>query len=86
MYTLARTRHGRARIGHNQDMGREDRDTHEDETSELRVAQERREDEEKRLAEEESTEAGTKTHERRAAKAAYLKQKLAERERAERER
>lgn len=55
------------------------------ETQELKREQARREAEEKtRLAESEEP-AEARQHERRGDKAAYLKEKLAERERAERE-
>lgn len=56
-----------------------------DETRELRREQALRETRERELAEKDPTEAGTQTHDRRAAKAEYLKQKLAERERSERD-
>jgi hypothetical protein len=55
-------------------------------TQELRRVQERRETEElKRVADSEEP-AEARQHERRSDKAAYLKEKLAERERAERDR
>jgi hypothetical protein len=54
-------------------------------TEEMRIVQREREESERRLAEEDPTDAGTATHDRRADKAAYLKEKLAERERSERE-
>ena len=66
----------------------ESEDRREDEshqTKEMRLQQADREAQEREMAEEDPTEAGTKTHERRAAKAEYLKQKLAEREKSERE-
>ncbi len=53
-------------------------------TQELRIQQAERESHERRLAEDEPTEPGTATHERRADKAAYLKAKLAERAESER--
>ena len=54
-------------------------------TEELLTEQAERERAERRQAEEEPTDAGTATHDRRADKAAYLKEKLAERARSERE-
>jgi hypothetical protein len=54
-------------------------------TQELRLEQQQREAEEKRLAEEDPTEEGTGQHDARRAKAAYLRAKLEERARAERE-
>ena len=59
--------------------------TDEPTTGELRLEQEKREREEERLLEEADEPAGARQHERRSEKAAYLKEKLAERERAERE-
>lgn len=56
-----------------------------EQTREMRIVQSNREARERELADEDPTEAGTQTHERRADKAEYLKQKLAERERSERE-
>ena len=55
-------------------------------TQELRIAQLRREEAERRAAEDtgEITEEDTGTHEARASKAAYLRQKLEERAEAER--
>ena len=53
-------------------------------TQEMRIHQAERETAERRLAEEEPTEPGTATHDRRADKAAYLKEKLAERAESER--
>ena len=61
------------------------RDEEVHQTQEMRLDQAGREARERELADEDSTEAGTQTHERRAAKAEYLKQKLAEREKSERE-
>ena len=55
------------------------------ETEEMKVQQGDRETAERVMAEDDPTEAGTATHERRADKAADLKEKLAERERSERE-
>jgi hypothetical protein len=52
-------------------------------TRELRQQQELRETEERRLLDESELPDEAKQHERRSQKAAYLKQKLAERERAE---
>jgi hypothetical protein len=54
-------------------------------TEELRVRQARREEEERRQADDEPTMDGTEKHARRADKADYLRQKLEERARAERE-
>ena len=54
-------------------------------TEELRRGQEERETAEHRLAEQSELPDETAQHERRAAKSAYLKQKLEERERSERE-
>jgi len=54
-------------------------------TSELHRIQAREETREHELAERDETSAGTAQHERRAAKHAYLKQKLEERARSERE-
>jgi hypothetical protein len=54
-------------------------------TQELRIRQARREEEERRQADEEPTDDGTEKHARRADKADYLKRKLEERARAERE-
>ena len=58
---------------------------HVDETEDLRSEQERKLAEEKRRAREAESEEDTKTHERRAEKSEYLREKLAERERSERE-
>jgi hypothetical protein len=54
-------------------------------TQELRIRQAQREEQERRQAEEEPTDDGTEKHARRADKADYLKRKLEERARAERE-
>jgi hypothetical protein len=54
-------------------------------TGELRQTQEHKVTEERELAERASEPAEERQHERRADKAAYLKEKLAERERAERD-
>jgi hypothetical protein len=54
-------------------------------TQELRIRQSRREERERRQAEEEPTMDGTEKHARRADKADYLKKKLEERARSERE-
>jgi len=54
-------------------------------TQELRIRQARRHEQERRRAEEEPTEEGTEKHARRADKADYLRRKLEERARAERE-
>ena len=53
-------------------------------TQEMRIQQADRERAERRLAEDEPTDPGTATHDRRADKAAYLKEKLAERAESER--
>lgn len=53
-------------------------------TQELRVTQLRREQAEREIAANESDE-GSEKHERRAERAAYLREKLEERARAERE-
>ncbi len=54
------------------------------ETQELRLTQLRRERAERDAAVEEETDEGVEKHARRADKAAYLKEKLAERAEAER--
>jgi hypothetical protein len=54
-------------------------------TQELRALQDTRASEERRRAIEAEEPAEERTHERRAAKADYLRKKLAERERAEQE-
>jgi hypothetical protein len=54
-------------------------------TQELRIRQSERQREESRQAEEEPSEEGTEKHARRAEKADYLRRKLEERARAERE-
>ena len=54
------------------------------ETQELRLAQLKRERAERESAVDEPTEEGVEKHVRRADKAAYLKEKLAERAEAER--
>jgi hypothetical protein len=54
-------------------------------TQELRVRQVRREEEERRQADEDPTLDGTEKHARRADKADYLRRKLEERARSERE-
>jgi len=54
------------------------------ETQELELAQLRRETAEREAEDEEPTPDGTEKHGRRAEKAAYLRQKLEEREEAER--
>jgi hypothetical protein len=54
-------------------------------TQELRIRQAQREEEERRQAEEDPTMDGTEKHARRADKADYLRRKLEERARAERE-
>jgi hypothetical protein len=62
-----------------------DRETDEPSTGELRREQERREAEEERLIDEAEEPAEADQHARRSDKAAYLKEKLAERERSERD-
>lgn len=62
-----------------------DRERDKRDTTELRRKQAARETEEERLADDAERDEETKQHERRRDKASYLKQKLAERERAERE-
>jgi hypothetical protein len=54
-------------------------------TEELRIAQIKREQEERDRAQHGVTEEDTDQHERRADKASYLREKLEERARAERE-
>ena len=54
-------------------------------TGELRQTQEHKITEERKLADDASEPAEERQHSRRADKAAYLKEKLAERERAERD-
>lgn len=54
-------------------------------TRELRIQQERRESEEREMRDESELPDEALQHERRSEKAAYLKKKLAERERAERQ-
>jgi hypothetical protein len=54
-------------------------------TEELKIQQRKRELEERERAAEADTDEGTGSHQRRADKAAYLREKLEERERAERE-
>jgi len=53
-------------------------------TEEMKIEQAGREEHERDLAAQEDSDAGTATHERRADKHAYLKEKLAEREESER--
>ena len=53
-------------------------------TEEMKIEQAGREEHERGLAAREDSDAGTATHERRADKHAYLKEKLAEREESER--
>ena len=55
-----------------------------DETEELEIKQADRETAERSMAEDDPTDAGTAVHDRRADKAAYLKEKLAERAESER--
>lgn len=54
-------------------------------TSELRIEQAQREETEERLVESSESDNEAQQHERRASKAGYLRKKLEERERAERE-
>ena len=54
-------------------------------TQELRIEQARREAEERERAGDAESESETEQHDRRAEKAAYLREKLEQRERAERE-
>ena len=54
-------------------------------TEELRIVQGAREDSERQAAEHSDSENETAQHDRRAEKSAYLKAKLEEREKAERE-
>jgi hypothetical protein len=54
-------------------------------TGELRQTQEHEVTEERKLADDASDPAEERQHHRRADKAAYLKEKLAERERSERD-
>lgn len=56
-----------------------------EETEELKIRQADRETAERRMADEDPTEAGTAVHDRRAEKAAYLKEKLTERAESERD-
>jgi hypothetical protein len=63
-----------------------DTDPEKTETHELRVEQEERETREHELLKESELTDEADQHERRRDKAAYLKEKLAERERAEAER
>jgi hypothetical protein len=54
-------------------------------TEDLRSEQERKQAEELRRAREAESEEDTKTHERRAEKSEYLREKLRDRERTERQ-
>ena len=54
-------------------------------TEDLRSEQEQKKAEEERLARDAPSEEDTKTHERRAEKSDYLREKLAERKASERE-
>ena len=56
-----------------------------DDTEDLRSEQERKKAEELRRAREAESEEDTKTHERRAQKSDYLREKLEERAESERE-
>lgn len=60
-------------------------DDQREKTEELEIEQADRVTAERKMAEDEPTDAGTAVHDRRADKAAYLKQKLAERAESERE-
>jgi len=60
-----------------------DKDSDKERTHELRAGQEERETREHQLLEESELTDEADQHERRRDKAAYLKEKLAERERAE---
>jgi hypothetical protein len=60
-------------------------DADEPTTGELKLAQLKRELEERERAEQSETQEDTGSHRRRADKAAYLREKLEQRERAERE-
>jgi len=62
-----------------------DQDEDETQTHELRIEQEDRETREHKLLEHSELPDEADQHERRRDKAAYLKEKLAERERAERD-
>jgi hypothetical protein len=62
-----------------------DQDEDETQTHELRIEQEDRETREHKLLEHSELSDEADQHERRRDKAAYLKEKLAERERAERD-
>jgi hypothetical protein len=59
--------------------------TEEPETKEMRIEQARAEHSERKSAEESELPTEEHTHERRAEKHAYLREKLAERARSERE-
>jgi hypothetical protein len=56
-----------------------------EETGELRQAQEQREESEREAAQRAEDETETRAHERRADRAAYLREKLDERAKSERE-
>ena len=58
---------------------------HEPTTQELRAVQARRERAEREAADDAPTESGMRAHERRADKASYLEEKLAEQERSDEE-
>jgi len=55
-----------------------------DKTEEMEIQQADRETAERTMADDDPTDAGTAVHDRRADKAAYLKEKLAERAESER--
>jgi len=59
-------------------------DEEREKTEELKIEQSDAETRERQLADQEPSDEGTATHERRADKHAYLKEKLAEREKSER--
>lgn len=52
-------------------------------TQELRAIQSRKQRDERDAADDAPTESGVRAHQRRAAKAAYLEERLAEQQRAE---
>lgn len=81
MHTYAREIAARCSIRHHLGM-----DDEPERTEELEIEQADRETSEREMAEQDPTEAGTAVHDRRAEKAAYLKQKLAERAESERSR
>lgn len=58
---------------------------HDPTTQELRAVQTKREQSEREAAAEATTDSAERTHERRADKAAYLEERLAEQQRSEEE-